>query len=193
MAKQSTDNRECLGEVRCLECSGTEYVYRSKRRGAHLYGRCPSCGINQRTGQAAQARLAKYVPVGTLAPASPTTVTEATTTAGRTSDAAGSLNATTTDAPSGPSTGPSATGADRSRASPAPTSSGSLPHPVLSDPQDAPAVAAMAPSSSTPAPAPSPVPAPAPAPAATGKGVSFFGLVFGLMVIICPALVLANR
>lgn len=66
---RANDHREVLGEVRCIEpgCGGVEYVYRSKRKGHHLYGRCVNCGINQKTGKAAQERLANFQPVGSLA------------------------------------------------------------------------------------------------------------------------------
>lgn len=67
MTSRPTD-RELLGEVACLEpgCGGVEYVYRSKRKGRHLYGRCSNCGINQKTGKNVQDRLAAFVPVGSL-------------------------------------------------------------------------------------------------------------------------------
>lgn len=66
MAKKPSNTNPLLGEVQCQDCGGPEYVYQSKRRGNYLYGRCPECGINQKTGKAAQARLAAYVPVGSL-------------------------------------------------------------------------------------------------------------------------------
>lgn len=65
MSKQSTN--PLLGEVRCDDCGGVRYVYQSKRKGKHLYTRCGACGIDQRTGAAPQAKMAQYVPVGTLA------------------------------------------------------------------------------------------------------------------------------
>jgi hypothetical protein len=78
-----TDQREVLGEVRCVEpgCGGVEYVYRSKRKGRHLYGRCANCGINQKTGKAAQERLAQFQPVGSLAAGPSQTDPEPTQTA----------------------------------------------------------------------------------------------------------------
>lgn len=45
-----------LGRIKC-ECGATASVFQAKRKGAHLYTRCPSCGLDQRTGAAVQSRL----------------------------------------------------------------------------------------------------------------------------------------
>ena len=45
-----------LGRIKC-NCGKTASVYQAKRKGAHLYSRCPDCGLDQRTGARVQNRL----------------------------------------------------------------------------------------------------------------------------------------
>jgi len=47
-----------LGRIPCLNaCGNIASVYQAKRKGAHLYWRCPECGLSQQTGKKVQARL----------------------------------------------------------------------------------------------------------------------------------------
>ncbi len=45
-----------LGRIKC-DCGKVASVYQAKRKGAHLYSRCPDCGLDQRTGKRVQERL----------------------------------------------------------------------------------------------------------------------------------------
>ena len=48
---------EVLGKIDCETCDGSADVMQARRKGAHLYTRCGSCGLDQRTGAAVQNRL----------------------------------------------------------------------------------------------------------------------------------------
>ncbi|MFC6631669.1 hypothetical protein [Microbulbifer taiwanensis] len=52
-------SNEILGYMPCPEtgCSQQAAVMQAKRKGAHLYTRCPDCGIDQRTGKARQLNI----------------------------------------------------------------------------------------------------------------------------------------
>ena len=52
---------EALGSVSCPTpgCDQSALVFRTKRRGHHLYARCPDCGPLQSTSKAAQAHFAQ--------------------------------------------------------------------------------------------------------------------------------------
>ncbi|MCG2581921.1 MAG: hypothetical protein KA296_13700 [Marinobacter sp.] len=52
---------EALGKTDCPTpgCDHQVLVFRTKRRGHHLYARCPDCGPLQSTSKAAQAHFAK--------------------------------------------------------------------------------------------------------------------------------------
>lgn len=45
-----------LGRIAC-DCGKVASVYQAKRKGAHLYSRCPNCGLDQRTGKRVQEKL----------------------------------------------------------------------------------------------------------------------------------------
>ncbi|MEZ0147777.1 MAG: hypothetical protein AB9Q19_00440 [Candidatus Reddybacter sp.] len=46
-----------LGHISCTGCGGKAEVKQAKRRGAHLYTNCETCGIDQRSGRPVQTRL----------------------------------------------------------------------------------------------------------------------------------------
>lgn len=49
---------EELGRIACPEgCGCVASVYQAKRKGAHLYYRCPECGLNQQTGKRIMQKL----------------------------------------------------------------------------------------------------------------------------------------
>lgn len=52
---------DALGTVECPTpgCDQVALVFRSNRRGNHLYARCPDCKTMQNTSKAAQAHFAK--------------------------------------------------------------------------------------------------------------------------------------
>ncbi len=48
---------EILGRVDCFTCGERSAVMQTKRKGAHLYTRCSSCGLDQRTGAKVQQKI----------------------------------------------------------------------------------------------------------------------------------------